>query len=865
MIDKVISHYKIISQLGQGGMGVLYLAEDLELNRKAVLKFLPPDMMNDPDINLRFKREAQSAGSLSHPNIVTIYDVGVHENKTFIAMEFVEGKTLRELIKSDELTIERITDISIQICEGLNEAHSKGIIHRDIKPENILVEEKGKVKIVDFGLAKVKNVSKELTKESSTLGTIKYMSPEQIRNQRVDHRTDIWSFGVILYEMITGKYPFKGEHDASIFYSVINQSPEPLARYKANISEGFQRIIDKSLDKDPETRYQHIDEVLSDLRREKKESGEHSVGKRRTKKLNKRIPLIISAVAFIVLCTMVIVYLLNNPTKNVKPPKYTQLTFAGNIYHYEGNTFCDRSQISPDGQYIAYVVDKGESRSIFIKDILGESEIELFDGLKSVNCLKWSPTGNEIFFSAGLNNSTYSSYIIPKLGGKTQQFQFNSSGCWSPDGSLIAGIRSSDKQIKLIKRETGDIYKLLNLKGTFTWLFEIDWSPDGKKLAFNTLDNNTGTMAIWTINIDGTQQQKIVEVKNEIYVLKWSFDGNYIYYLQSDEEAKQSNENTQNLWKIEISSDTEKKSKAIQTGMQAFGFSISNDNKKLCFTRSVASSNLWKFSYNKEENNFQSKKITEGTSLFAEPKISPDKNEITYVFKGNIFKMDINGNSVKQLTFLTAECFSPSWSPDGREIAFIADLNLSKVFSNGDTPKIFNDTRLGFSAYWESSNRIFYNSVGNRNFYIFNPVTEEKKLFIQKDSLGWIFQPRMSSDTQNLAVFWNRIDNQVRRGLWVISLNSFAEKFLVPGSVYPLRWSEDNKWIYAVNSNRSPAELVKVSTINGFVKPIFTLPFGAALSYMDIDITTDGKTIISDVDETTSDVWMIENFDPDVE
>ncbi len=604
MIDKVISHYKIISQVGQGGMGVLYLAEDLELNRKAVLKFLPPDMINDLDTNLRFKREAQAAGSLSHPNIVTIYDVGVYENKTFIAMEYVEGKTLRELIRDDELTIERITDISVQICEGLNEAHSKGITHRDIKPENILIDEKGKVKIVDFGLAKIKNVSRGITKQDSTVGTLKYMSPEQIRNQNVDHRSDIWSFGVILYEMITGKYPFKGEHDASLFYSIINQSPEPLARYKSDISETFQRIIDKSLDKDPETRYQHIDELLSDLRREKKESGEHKIDNRRTKKSKTKITIIISAVAFVILSTALIIYLLNNPAKKGKPPKHTQLTFAGNIYHYEGSNFCDRSQISPDGQYIAYVVDKGESRSIFIKDILGESEIELFDGLKSVNCLRWSPTGNEIFFSAGLNNSTYSSYIIPKLGGKTQQFQYIPNGCWSPDGSLIAGVKTSDKQIKLIKRDTGEIYKQLDLTGSFTWLFDIDWSPEGNKLAFIAADNSIGTTAIWTINIDGTQQQKIVEVENDIYVLKWSFDGNYIYYLQSDEEAKLSNEITQNLWKIEISSDSEKKSKAIQTGMQAFGFSISKDNRKLCFTRSIMSSNLWKFTYDKKKNIF---------------------------------------------------------------------------------------------------------------------------------------------------------------------------------------------------------------------------------------------------------------------
>ena len=261
MKDKIVSHYKIIEKLSEGGMGVLYLAEDININRKAVLKFLPPDVANNDDINSRFKREAQAAGSLSHPNIVTIYDVGVHEGKSFIAMEFVGGKTLREIINRDELTIERIINISIQICEGINEAHSKGIIHRDIKPENIIIDEKGRVKILDFGLARIEGKS-QLTKDGSTLGTVKYMSPEQIRNEKVDQRTDIWSVGVMLYEMITGRYPFKGEYEASLFYSIINDQPEPIARYKSGISEGFQRIIDKALDKDPETRYQHVDDLL---------------------------------------------------------------------------------------------------------------------------------------------------------------------------------------------------------------------------------------------------------------------------------------------------------------------------------------------------------------------------------------------------------------------------------------------------------------------------------------------------------------------------------------------------------------------------------------------------------------------------
>ncbi len=193
--EKIISHYRIIDKLSQGGMGVLYLAEDINLNRKAVLKFLPPDS-DDPDNNFRFKREAQSAGSLSHPNIVTIYDVDEYNGETYIAMEYVDGRTLRDLIKNDGLTTEKIIDITIQICEGLNEAHEKGIIHRDIKPENILIDGKGRVKIVDFGLARIKNVSRDITKQGSTLGTIKYMSPEQVRNEKVDQRSDIWSLGV---------------------------------------------------------------------------------------------------------------------------------------------------------------------------------------------------------------------------------------------------------------------------------------------------------------------------------------------------------------------------------------------------------------------------------------------------------------------------------------------------------------------------------------------------------------------------------------------------------------------------------------------------------------------------------------------
>ena len=278
LISKTISHYKILKKLGAGGMGEVYLAEDTELDRKVALKFLPPQYTEDPEINARFKREAKAAAALNHPNIITIHEIGEHEGKAFIAMEYVEGQSLRNFVGahcSVPLRMNEIIDIASQICEGLSEAHQAGIVHRDIKPDNILIDAKGRVKIADFGLAKARGRTK-LTEEGTTFGTLNYMSPEQLDAADVDHRSDIWSFGVVLYEMITGQTPFAGDYDAAVSYAIMQEEPEPLARYKTGVSEGLQRIVDKALDKDKETRYQHVDDLLADLKRDLKITTEKS-------------------------------------------------------------------------------------------------------------------------------------------------------------------------------------------------------------------------------------------------------------------------------------------------------------------------------------------------------------------------------------------------------------------------------------------------------------------------------------------------------------------------------------------------------------------------------------------------------------
>jgi len=269
MIGKTISHYTILEKLGEGGMGIVYKAHDTTLDRVVALKFLPHYLVSDSGEKERFYHEARAASALNHSNITTIYEIAEHDNQLYIAMEFIEGRTLKQLIEHDPLPMKKLLDIAIQICDGLVVAHEKRVVHRDIKSDNIMITPKGQVKIMDFGLAKVKGATK-LTKAGSTLGTAAYMSPEQAQGEGVDHRSDIFSFGVVLYELIATKLPFRGEHQAALMYSLINEDPQPLARFNETVTPEIERIVAKALAKDPADRYQHIDEMLADLRRERK-------------------------------------------------------------------------------------------------------------------------------------------------------------------------------------------------------------------------------------------------------------------------------------------------------------------------------------------------------------------------------------------------------------------------------------------------------------------------------------------------------------------------------------------------------------------------------------------------------------------
>jgi serine/threonine protein kinase len=261
----IARRYKIIKELGRGGMGVVYKAEDTKLKRTVALKFLPPELTHISEVKERFMREAQAAAALDHPNICTVHEFDEAEEKTFISMAYVEGQSLKKKIESGPLEIDEALRIATQVAEGLQEAHKKGVVHRDIKSSNIMVTEQDHAKIMDFGLARVAGGTL-VTKEGTTMGTIAYMSPEQARGEEVDHRSDIWSLGVVLYEMFSGQLPFKGEHDQAVVYSILKEKPGSITNLRPDVPMSIEQVVGKALEKDPDKRYQQIEELLDDLK-----------------------------------------------------------------------------------------------------------------------------------------------------------------------------------------------------------------------------------------------------------------------------------------------------------------------------------------------------------------------------------------------------------------------------------------------------------------------------------------------------------------------------------------------------------------------------------------------------------------------
>ena len=383
-----IDRYDVLSLLGSGGMGEVYLAHDEKLDRKIALKLLPSHFTTNEERLRRFQQEARAASALNHPNIITIHEIGQVENRNFIATEFVDGETLRQRMNRAPLSLNESLDVAIQVCAALTAAHHAGIVHRDIKPENIMLRADGYVKVVDFGLAKLTEQREQPTKVDTAdnvdiscgllMGTVKYMSPEQTQGQQVDQRSDIFSLGVVLYEMVTGHRPFGGKTTSDLLSEITSEEPPRLSHYAPGTADGLQQVITKALRKDKEERYQAAEELLADLKKLKEGSTGPSVAHLISGLKQHKAAASLAVAVLVVAITGILFGLYrsfklrssNIPFQNMK---LTKLTSFGHAYE---------PAISPDGKYVAYVKEEVGGKSIRLRVVGTTSEVEIFSATK---------------------------------------------------------------------------------------------------------------------------------------------------------------------------------------------------------------------------------------------------------------------------------------------------------------------------------------------------------------------------------------------------------------------------------------------------------------------------------------------------